>query len=165
MSTTGDPGLPEATEAASAALTGPRPHPDTDLEGFLAASIKAARAIGSPAYPSSEQELGARALADARRSWRPQGFLRQYAAIMASPGRGAKLAALALPAVVIHGVDDPLVRFAAGEATARAIPGAQLEAIEGMGHDLPAPLFERIAGGIARAAARAHTQTQTQAEA
>lgn len=155
MSTTSEPGLPPGTPAAMEALSTPRPHPDDDLESFLALSVKAARAIGSPAYPAPEAEIHARALADARRAWRPQGFARQYAAIMASPGRAAKLAALDLPAAAIHGVQDPLVPFAGGKATADAIPGCELVAIDGMGHDLPAELHERIADAIAAVARRA----------
>ncbi|WP_339950816.1 alpha/beta hydrolase [uncultured Albimonas sp.] len=155
MSTTSEPGLPPGTPAALEALSKPRPHPDDDLETFLALSVAASRAIGSPAYPAPEDEIHARALADARRAWRPQGFARQYAAIMASPGRAAKLAALDLPATVIHGVQDPLVRFEGGKATAEAIPGCELVAIDGMGHDLPAELYERIAEAIAAVASRA----------
>ncbi|MDF2233659.1 alpha/beta hydrolase [Albimonas sp. CAU 1670] len=157
MSTTSEPGLPPGTPAAMEALSTPRPHPDDDLETFLALSAKVSRAIGSPAFPAPEAEIHARALADARRAWRPQGFARQYAAIMASPGRAAKLAALDLPATVIHGVQDPLVPFEGGKATAEAIPGCELVAIEGMGHDLPTELHERIADAIAAVAARART--------
>ena len=97
MSTTSEPGLPPGTPEALEALSKPRPHPDDDLETFLELSVATSRAIGSPAYPAPEAEIHARALADARRAWRPQGFARQYAAIMASPGRAAKLAALDLP--------------------------------------------------------------------
>ena len=155
MSTTSEPGLPPGTPEALEALSKPRPHPDEDLETFLARSVATSRAIGSPAYPAPEAEIHARALADARRAWRPQGFARQYAAIMASPGRAAKLAKLDLPATVIHGVQDPLVRFEGGKATAEAIPGCELVAIEGMGHDLPAELFDRIADAMAATAERA----------
>ena len=57
--------------------------------------------------------------------------------------------------MVIHGTSDPLVRPAAGKALARAIPGARLELIEGMGHDLPPQLWERIADLLADNAHRA----------
>ena len=56
---------------------------------------------------------------------------------------------------VIHGVADPLVPVASGHDLARRIPGALGDFIEGMGHDLPPQLLDRIAQGIARNARRA----------
>ena len=41
------------------------------------------------------------------------------------------------PTLVIHGDRDIMVHPSGGKATARAIPGAHLMTIEGMGHDLP----------------------------
>jgi len=46
--------------------------------------------------------------------------------------------------LVLHGTDDPLVPFACGQDTARRIPGARLVGIEGMGHDLPPGVVERL---------------------
>jgi pimeloyl-ACP methyl ester carboxylesterase len=58
----------------------------------------------------------------------------------------------------VHGKDDPLVPFRAGAATAKAVPGAELVAIPGMGHDLPRELWGRITDALVanseRAAAR-----------
>ena len=53
------------------------------------------------------------------------------------------------PTLVIHGVDDPLVPFVAGESTARAIPGAKFLALKRMGHTLPRPLWPTIVEAIA----------------
>ena len=54
-----------------------------------------------------------------------------------------------MPALVVHGAADPLVRLAGGLATARAIPGAKLGVFPGMGHDLPAALQPAVADEIA----------------
>ena len=51
-------------------------------------------------------------------------------------------------ALVIHGADDPLVPVAAGKHTAQAIPGAKLEIVPGMGHDLPPGLVATLSGLI-----------------
>jgi len=59
------------------------------------------------------------------------------------------------PALVIHGVRDPLVPVAAGRQLASLIPGAKMDLIEGMGHDLPMALWPRFADGISAAASRA----------
>ena len=155
MSTTGRLTLPPATKEAQRAIGGPRPDPKTDLDGYLDASVAALKVIGSPGYPGDEAEMRARALADYQRAFRPSGFARQYAAILAAPGRDRALKKVAVPAAVIHGVDDPLVRVEGGRATAAAIPGAELVEIPGMGHDLPRQLWPRIVEIIAQTAGRA----------
>jgi proline iminopeptidase len=58
-----------------------------------------------------------------------------------------------VPTLVIHGAADPLVPLACGLDPAGRVPGARLEVIEGMGHDLPAQLLERL---IALIDAHAH---------
>jgi pimeloyl-ACP methyl ester carboxylesterase len=113
------------------------------------------RTIGSPGFPFREERV--RELA--RRIWEagydPAGVGRQLVAIQASGDRSEALAGVAVPTLVIHGDADPLVQHPGGVATAAAIPGAELETIEGMGHDLPVELFERLADRIAGLARRA----------
>ena len=43
------------------------------------------------------------------------------------------------PTLVIHGTADPLMSYSAGLSTVRAIPGARLLTVKGMGHDLMSP--------------------------
>jgi pimeloyl-ACP methyl ester carboxylesterase len=72
------------------------------------------------------------------------GQARQLAAIRASGDRTRALHRLKAPTVVIHGTVDPLIKPSGGRATARAIPGARLVEIDGMGHDLPRGAWPRI---------------------
>ncbi len=155
MSTTGAPGLPPATADAMAVLNSRGPDPKVDLNGYLDHAIKGSHTIGSPAFPADEAELRARILADYRRSFYPIGFLRQYAAIVASPQRRPKLATITAPAVVVHGAADPLVRLEGGRDTAAHIRGAELRVIEGMGHDFPPALHDTLVEAIESAASRA----------
>jgi pimeloyl-ACP methyl ester carboxylesterase len=74
--------------------------------------------------------------------------LRQRAAVVASGDRRGALAGLRLPALVIHGQQDPMIRPRAGRATAAAIPGAKLVSYPGMGHDLPRELWPTIVAEI-----------------
>jgi pimeloyl-ACP methyl ester carboxylesterase len=53
-----------------------------------------------------------------------------------------------VPALVIHGEDDPLIQVSGGEATAKAIPGAKLVKIPGLGHDLPPALWPQFVDEI-----------------
>ena len=100
-----------------------------------------------------EQEIQRSISAAVARSVRPQGSLRQTAAIMAAPDRTAALGQVKVPTLVIHGMLDPLVRPSGGIATARAVPGARLVLFNDMAHDLPHTRHAEIADEIAAVAA------------
>ena len=109
------------------------------------------RVIGSPGYPLDEDWLRAyarrafaRGLAAGADAGSPR---RQLAAAMASPSRLTGLRGLRVPTLVVHGEDDPLIRPAAGRATARAVQGARLLVFPGMGHNLPAALWPALVRG------------------
>lgn len=155
MSGTGNPALPGATPQAQAVLLRPRLSPETDREGWLEASVSGALILGSPGYPEDPADLRAASEASLDRAYRPSGFLRHYAAVMAAPDRRPLLKDLRLPVTVIHGADDPLVRPEGGRDTAAAIPGALYHEIPGMGHNIPQALEAQIADLIAETAARA----------
>ncbi len=74
---------------------------------------------------------------------------------MASGDRTEALRAVEIPTVVIHGDCDPLLQPEGARATAEAIAGAELDMVEGMGHDLPVELYERFADRIAGLVQRA----------
>jgi pimeloyl-ACP methyl ester carboxylesterase len=58
-------------------------------------------------------------------------------AITASQDRVQRLGAVAVPTLVIHGTEDPMFPLPHGEATAKAVPGAKLVVVGGMGHTPP----------------------------
>jgi pimeloyl-ACP methyl ester carboxylesterase len=147
MSTTGNPALPRATAEANAVLM-TRPQ-GGDVDSLVAHGVKSAKVIGSPGYPADDAVLAARIRADIERSHYPVGFARQMAAIWAGGDRRPRLKSITAPTLVIHGTDDPLVPVEGGRDTAASIPGARLEEIAGMGHDLPPALIRRIVGLIA----------------
>ena len=153
MSTTGNPALPRATAEANAVLM-TRPA-GSDMESLIAHGVKAAKVIGSPGYPTDDAVLAERIRSDAERMHHPAGFARQMAAIMGNGDRRPRLAGVTAPTLVIHGTDDPLVPVEGGRDTAASIPGARLEEIPGMGHDLPTALIPRITDLIAEHARRA----------
>ena len=154
MTDSGARGLPRPTLKVSAALLA-RPADPYDLDSLVDHYYRLFRLIGSPAYPGPEAWLR-QVCADAvRRSNRPQGFARQLMAIAADTGRAAQLGRIKLPTLVLHGLADPLIPVAAAHDLAARILGAQLELIEGMGHDLPEPLWPRFVAAIQTVAARA----------
>jgi pimeloyl-ACP methyl ester carboxylesterase len=113
------------------------------------------RVIGSRGLPRDEDDLRAIAIASYERDHDAAGPGRQLAAIIASGDRTAQLRTVTAPTLVIHGSADPLVAPSGGRATARAIPGAQLMMVEGMGHDLPRAAWPRLIDAIASHALRA----------
>ncbi len=151
MSTTGDPAVGAPTQAAMGALLSP---PPSSRDGAMDGTVAVYRVIGSPAYPFDEAEVRERAGVAFDRGFDPAGVSRQLAAIIASGDRTPKLRGLRVPTLVVHGAADVLVGPSGGEATAAAIPGAEHVVIEGMGHDLPAPLVPELVDRIARHARR-----------
>ena len=113
------------------------------------------RLIGSPAYPETEEHVRADAAETYDRGVTGSGTLRQMMAILSQPNRAARLRALSMPTLVVHGLADRMVHVSGGRATAAAVPGAELLLIDGMGHDLPPALFETYADAIRRTASRA----------
>jgi pimeloyl-ACP methyl ester carboxylesterase len=152
MSTTGDRSVGQPTKAALDALMVP---PAQDREGHIARAIASRTVIGSPGFPMDEERIRRVAGDSFDRGFYPAGVQRQYAAIVASGDRTAGLREVRVPAVVIHGADDPLVTLSGGEATAAAIPGARLVVVPGMGHDLPAGAWDQIVDAVVENAARA----------
>jgi pimeloyl-ACP methyl ester carboxylesterase len=126
-----------------------------DREAHVESLVRVFKVIGSPDYPEDEAWLREAIGAGFDRGNNPAGAARQLHAITASGDRTRRLGGVRAPSVVIHGARDPLVRPAAGRALARAIPGARLELIDGMGHDLPPALWRRIADLLAGNAHRA----------
>ena len=131
-----------------------RPARPGDMDSLLAHYRRRYALIGSPAYPPEPAAFEARLRASLMRAYRPQGTARQLVAILAAPDRSPALPRIAMPTLVIHGAADPLVPPAAAHDLARKIPGAQLDMVDGMGHDLPAPLWPRFADGVGAVAGR-----------
>ena len=116
---------------------------------MLEHTVKSLKLIGSPGYPRSDEEWRELVSFSINRSFYPQGFMRQMAAIIADGSRVQRLKQIEAPTLVIHGKEDPLVPVECGIDTARHIHGARLELVEGMGHDIPPPLIETLTSMIA----------------
>ena len=143
MSSSGARGLPGPRPEVLRTLLG-RPK-GRDREAVMRHYVRLLRAIGSPDFPMEEPLVRQRIGAGLDRSpYAPQGTMRQMVAIAADTGRAKALAGIQAPTLVLHGLADPLVPYACGEDTARRIEGARLVGIEGMGHDLPPQVIERL---------------------
>jgi pimeloyl-ACP methyl ester carboxylesterase len=143
MSSTGEPEYGQSTPEALAALLEPSP---SDRAGYVKASRRAAiwRSKQYPELAEAEELAGE----SYDRCYYPEGVNRQLAAMIASGSRADGLRALAVPTLVIHGLEDTLIAPSGGERTAALIPDAQLLLLDGMGHDRPPPLWPTICDAI-----------------
>jgi pimeloyl-ACP methyl ester carboxylesterase len=123
-------------------------------------SLETFRAIGSPGYAFDEQYLTDLAGRSYDRAHDPAGYLRQLAAILAQPDRTAPLRQVAVPALVMHGLHDPLVGPSGGLAAARLLPQAKFVGYSGMGHDLPRELWADMEDEIARVVRRGEQRSR-----
>ncbi len=126
-----------------------------EREAFVEYASRLFAKIGSRSTPQDTDGIREIAGLTFDRELDRTGTGRQLAAIVASGDRTAELARITAPTLVIHGSIDPLVSPSGGRATARAIPGAKLTMIEGMGHDLPRVLWPRLIDLFATHAAEA----------
>ena len=129
--------------------------PASDREGMIESMQRVFKIIGSPDYPMDPAQFRALAEVTWERGYDAAGTARQLHAITASGNRTRRLATISAPTVVVHGTRDPLVRPSNGKLIARTIPGAELLLLDGMGHDLPEPLWPRIIDAVDRNAKRA----------
>lgn len=121
---------------------------DTSRDAVIANSIRVSRIIGSPGFPVPEDRVRADALESYERSYYPAGVGRHFAAILGSGSLRRYDRQITAPTVVIHGKADKLMRPSGGRAVARAIRGARLVLFDGMGHELPEPLWDDIIGEL-----------------
>ena len=129
-------------------------------EAYVASSAKTWALIGSPGFAADEEKGRARAEETFDRGVSASGVMRQMLAVLHQPDRSHDLSAVRVPAAVVHGAADKMVHVSGGRATARAIPGAELLVIDGMGHDMPSELFETLTDIIRRTADRAARPTE-----
>jgi len=146
MSTSGSPWLPGPKPAISLHMMKPRP---TTEEAIIQRGVKTLRLAAGSKYRQSYDEMYSRMRDSFHRSHYPEGAVRHMLAIAGSGNRVRALRKVRTPTLVVHGRDDPLVRLAAGRSTARLIPGAKLEVIDGLGHDLPACAVPRLMQALA----------------
>jgi len=137
---------PPAPRALLTILNGPPP--GSPLDVIVENYVRVWRIIGSPRYPAPEQRLRNDAIEGYERCYYPWGIAQHLSATMASGSLLRYDRQITAPTVVIHGRADKLQRPFGGRAVARAIRGARLVLIDGMGHDLPEQLWDRFIGEL-----------------
>jgi pimeloyl-ACP methyl ester carboxylesterase len=158
MSTTARQGLPPAERDAMRALMALPA--SSSREDRVATALAAAKAIGGPGFPATDDERRAFLGRSVDYTpYDPTAAARQMAAVIAASPRNDRLQRLTIPSLVIHGADDPVIPAAHGEDTAESIPGAELIVVPGLGHDFTesaaAVYLEAIASFVAKVETKA----------
>jgi pimeloyl-ACP methyl ester carboxylesterase len=143
MSTTGASDVGQPDPAAMVALLAP---PPTNRDDAVASTVNTSRIIAGSLF--DEDEARSRAREGYDRCFHPAGPAFQIAAIAATGDRTERLRDVRMPTLVVHGREDPLVTLSGGEATAAAVPGADLLVFGQMGHDVPREYWARLADAI-----------------
>jgi len=139
-----------SAEVVSKSLTLDLSNPET----FVDLQVEGYRATSGPHF--DEAYIRQIVQCSFNRCYHPSGWSFQMAAAHASGDRLSDLSQLTLPALIIHGAADPLIPLSSGQATAAAIPNAQLMIIEDMGHCLLAPHWALVADAVAELASNTH---------
>jgi len=140
MSRTGEREYGQPTPEAWALLTTPG---SSDRESAIKRSVDGMRIWGSPEY-ADEDRCRQDAAAAYDRNVDPAGVVRQFMAVGAAGSWAADLPGVTTPTLVIHGDKDTLIDISGGRRTAELIPGARFVEIDGMGHDYPPQLWDRL---------------------
>ncbi|MBD3254169.1 MAG: alpha/beta fold hydrolase [Candidatus Lokiarchaeota archaeon] len=151
MSGTGKKGLPPPTPEVIKLFHKEAPQ---DKEGYVEHMVNLMGAIYGSEFKYDEEKSKNLFQRCVERSYHPAGYTRHYLAILVAEDRTEKLKSLNIPALVIHGNNDPLVRVEHGIQTAEAIPNAGLLIIKGMGHSLPPETYERISDALVKLSSR-----------
>ncbi|WP_067835251.1 alpha/beta fold hydrolase [Nocardia lijiangensis] len=143
MSTTGAPRVGRPALSTWRRMFG---RPPRTRDEHVDAAVRMFRHIGSAGYPFDEAAVREAAAITWDRDPRPAaGVGRQLAGILLSGDRTRELAAVTAPTLVLHGDRDLMVAPTGGAVTARAIAGARLHTLTGMGHDLPEGVWPTLA--------------------
>ena len=124
-------------------------------DGDIALGLALARMVASPGYPFDEAEARARIERDLVSGVRDAAAQSRQAG---AKWHGGRLSELRVPALVLHGEQDQVLRPAAARRTAAAIAGARLVLLPGVGHDLPAAVWPQVAREVRALADRAQVR-------
>jgi pimeloyl-ACP methyl ester carboxylesterase len=122
--------------------------PPRDRDGYIERTAAVFGLVGSTGFDRDEQYIRERAGRAFDRGYDVRAGGRQLGAIIASGDRSRMLGNIKAPTLVIHGSVDKMIRPSGGRATAKAIPGARLTMIDGMGHDLPRGVWPLLLDAI-----------------
>jgi pimeloyl-ACP methyl ester carboxylesterase len=146
----GEPDLPDMTDEARAAF-GNVAEPDwSDRAAVIDYVTELSWACASRSHPFDEQGTRALSARVLDRTTNIESSMKNHYAVGGGGRWRERLGALDVPALVVHGSEDPVFPHGHGAALAREIPGADLLTLEGTGHELPRRDWDVVVPAILR---------------
>jgi pimeloyl-ACP methyl ester carboxylesterase len=124
------------------------PGRDAPRAAKIAYEVHNIAVINGPNFLPTEEQLRHRVETLTARSDYPQGGLRQFDAILGTGSLLRFTRRITAPTIVVHGSHDPMVRIRNGRNLARIIDGARFVVVDGMGHDLPEPVWRPVVDAL-----------------
>jgi pimeloyl-ACP methyl ester carboxylesterase len=139
--------LPGMSEEAATRFAIPRPEWSSrqDVIDYL---VELQRAGASESVPMDEEAIRTVAARMVDRTADIEAALTNHDLIDHGDPPRRHLEDLAVPTLVVHGLDDPLFPVDHGRALAETIPSAELLALEDVGHELPSRSWELVVPAI-----------------
>lgn len=128
--------------------------PRLPLDVLIAGAVEYARADGTGRFDPQLEWHEQKAVQAYERGYAPDGFMRQWSALLRAPERLERLRGVTVPAFVFHGRDDRVLHWCSAVDIAEAIPDSELQIHPGMGHLIPWELWPELVAGVVRAARR-----------
>jgi pimeloyl-ACP methyl ester carboxylesterase len=148
---TASPEVPPPSQETMAVMLSPLP---TDGPSFVEWNVLMYTNTGGKHPPPDVAWIRDRAERTWRHGWSTQGFLRHLLAVIAATNRKPLLPSLKVPVSIVHGDVDPVFPIEAARQLAVAIPGARLNVVPGMGHDLPPVFWSAVLDAVVWAASK-----------
>ena len=142
-----DPSLP-GMSAQTRALFAVEPPDWSDRPAVIEYLVHLARVSAGSARPFDEasfRDLAARVL---DRTTNIASTMTNHNVLGEGNGPSQRLAQLRVPALVVHGTDDPVVPYPHGVALVREIDHAEMVTLEGTGHEIPSRTWDVVVPAI-----------------
>ncbi|MCW2515736.1 MAG: putative hydrolase or acyltransferase of alpha/beta superfamily [Mycobacterium sp.] len=124
------------------------PGKDAPRAAKIAFEVRNIAVINGPNFLPTDEQLRHRVETLTARSDYPQGGLRQFDAILGTGSLLRFTRRITAPTIVVHGSHDPMMRIRNGRSLARIIKGARFIIVDGMGHDLPEPVWRPVVDAL-----------------
>jgi pimeloyl-ACP methyl ester carboxylesterase len=130
-------GLPPIADRLLASFADPPPVPDwSDRDAVIDHLVEGVRRF-SGSLPFDEARVRAVAARMVDRTTDVEASQTNHWILEGGTDVRSRLGEITVPALVLHGTEDPLFPLGHGEAFTREIPGARLVPLDGVGHEAP----------------------------
>ena len=161
MSSPDASGIAAAASGGEAASPLPMPSPEfmaklleaqlidwNDEAAVVDSSVRGWEALAGSAHPFDEETARDISIKELKRANSYRSAFNHAFAVANTPGWRERLSEITVPTLVIHGTEDPILPFPHGEAIAEGIPGAKMLILDGCGHEIPRPEWDKVVGAI-----------------